>query len=319
MGNGAIDQMPASKKMMHRIWFPTIMGMAMSFTYLPPVTEGAIFWEDNFDDGALNDTWDVSACGPPASYPQGCNAHISNKRSVSGSNSLLSEYHPTNPEIQGGTYYDRGVPPTDDIWIRNWYRTEANPPGTSFRYANANEAPISPVEQVASGAGGKYHYIKGTGSGNRISGFFINFYGDRAQGFSLQNHYGPCPNNGFGPYDSCNYYPNRAAVQLQDNTWYCVEYHVKLNTPGREDGIIEVFVNGVLSMGYYDVLARGPVLVNGNGPSSTFDRITHYTQYNSGLRYTDDLAVGNTRIGCNGGKGFGDPPPPAMPNGLTAR
>ncbi|OQW62557.1 MAG: hypothetical protein BVN29_19350 [Nitrospira sp. ST-bin5] len=232
---------------------------------------------------------------------------------------MLSEYHPTNPEIQSGTYYDRGFPPTDDIWIRNWYRTEANPPGTSFRYANANEAPIPPVKQAASGAGGKYHYIKGTGPGNRISGFFINFYGDRAQGFSLQNHYGPCPNTGYGPYDSCNYYPNRAAVQLQDNIWYCIEYHVKLNTPGKDDGIIEMFVNGILSMGYYDVLARGPALVNGNGPNSTFDRITHYTQYNSGLRYTDDLAVGNTRIGCSKGRGGPDPPPPASPSQLDLR
>ncbi len=319
MVNGAIDQMQDSDKMMHRIWFPTIMGLAISFTSATSVTEGAIFWEDNFDDGVLNDTWDVSACGPPANYPQGCNAHISNSQSVSGSQSLLSEYHPTNPEIQMGTYYDRTFPPTDELWIRNWYRTEANPPSTFFKYADANEPPISPVTTVRSGAGGKYHYIKGTGPENRISGFFINFYGDRAQGFSLQNHYGRCPNNGFGPYDSCNYYPNRAAIQLQDNKWYCVEYHIKLNTPGKDDGIIEMFVNGVLSMGYYDVLARGPVPVNGNGPSSTFNRITHYTQYNSGLRYTDDLAVGDTRIGCNGSNGFGGTSRPAMPSKLTVR
>jgi len=287
------------------------------FFLLPTVSYGEIFWEDNFDDGVLNDTWDVGACGPPAKFPQGCNARISNARSVSGSYSLLSTHHPTNPEIQGGTFYDRFFTPTDDLWIRNWYRTEANPPGTSFKYANANEPPVPPVTSVVSGTGGKYHYIKGTGSQSGISGFFINFYGSRAQGFSLQNHFGHCPNTGFGPYDTCNYYPNLAAVSLNDDQWYCVEYHVKLNTPGIADGIIESWVNGVQSMGYYNVLARGPVLVNGNGPNSTFDHLTQYTQFNAGLRYMDDLAVGNTRIGCN--EILADKPAPSIPTRVTVR
>jgi hypothetical protein len=35
------------------------------------------------------------------------------------------------------------------------------------------------------------------------------------------------------------------------NTWYCIEIHVKINTRGNSDGLMEVWVNGNKVFGVY--------------------------------------------------------------------
>ena len=35
---------------------------------------------------------------------------------------------------------------------------------------------------------------------------------------------------------------------LQNNRWYCIETYVKMNTPGRSDGVLRGWVDGYLAM-----------------------------------------------------------------------
>jgi len=43
---------------------------------------------------------------------------------------------------------------------------------------------------------------------------------------------------------------------LQNNRWYCLEQQVKLNTPGRKDGIFRAWIDGVLAFEKTDVRLR---------------------------------------------------------------
>jgi hypothetical protein len=45
-------------------------------------------------------------------------------------------------------------------------------------------------------------------------------------------------------------------VTFQTNRWYDVMLHLKLNSPGRADGVSELFIDGVLKAAYYDVNFR---------------------------------------------------------------
>ena len=253
---------------------------------VPNAAGAATYWEDTFEDGILNDTWDISACEgtPPA---DGCNAKISSDFAYNGTKSLKSTYHPTCTLCQQGTYYDRTFPATEEVWTRSYVRT------TNFTYEAS--------------AGSKYYYIRSLDF-PAPNFFLINWFGSRQMGFGSQVEASLCP-NGDGPYDSCVYYPNVASVSLNDNQWYCIEAHVKMNTPGQPDGMAELYVDGTKTLGYYNRTFRGPNATNGpnndNYGAATLNVVRHYTQVGAGDRYTDDLAVGDTRIGCGGA-----PPPP---------
>ena len=43
---------------------------------------------------------------------------------------------------------------------------------------------------------------------------------------------------------------------LVNNRWYCIEQHVKLNTPGRHDGVLQVWIDGVPAFERRDIRVR---------------------------------------------------------------
>lgn len=43
---------------------------------------------------------------------------------------------------------------------------------------------------------------------------------------------------------------------LENNRWYCIEQHVKMNTPGRNDGVLQAWVDGKLVFDKADVRFR---------------------------------------------------------------
>jgi len=71
--------------------------------------------------------------------------------------------------------------------------------------------------------------------------------------------------------------------------------------------VLEVFIDGVQTIRYTNAFLQSD--------TTQWDLIRHYTQYGQGERYIDDLAVGNTRIGCTGGVA----PPPNAPSGLKTQ
>ena len=101
--------------------------------------------------------------------------------------------------------------------------------------------------------------------------------------------------------------PNVATVNIVNDQWYCVEVHVRADsTPGVGDGLTEAYVNGTQTLSYPNRIIR-------DGPS-LYGLSRQYTQYGTGTRWIDDLAVGNTRIGC-----MGAGPAPTPPVGVSAR
>ena len=47
-----------------------------------------------------------------------------------------------------------------------------------------------------------------------------------------------------------------APVRFQTGRWYEIGVHLRLNTPGRADGVAEVFIDGQRKAGYTDVNFR---------------------------------------------------------------
>jgi hypothetical protein len=197
-----------------------------------------------------------------------------------------------NPQIntQG---ISRTFTPQTDVYNRYWTRT------TRFTYSSP---------------GTKRIYWKGSGpNGTQYPNFFsIHWWNSRELGFAGQI----LADCGYG---SCNLYPNMASKPLADNVWYCVEEHVKLNTPSVADGMIEVWVDGTQTLGYYNRTFRGtePNGTNGNSSGFQFNTQEIYKQNGDGVMYYDQFTAGNTRIGCLGTTPPTDTQTPSVPTNLT--
>lgn len=259
--------------------------------------QAAVFFDDSFEGSGPQ----ASGWGYTASY---CSSSpcpwldVSTDVAYSGSKSLKGTYSagfgPPTPESNVvintvGIY--RGFAPTVDLYNRYYYRTNG------FTYG---------------AVGTKHIYWKGNPGYPNF--FSINWWGSSELGFAGQN-LADCG------YSSCNFYPNMASKPFANNVWYCVEEHVKLNTPGSADGILEVWIDGTQTLGYYNRTFRGTAVNGPSGNSSTmsFNTFEIYKQIGDGLMYYDQFAAGNTRIGCGGSPTSSDTTPPAAPNGLVIR
>lgn len=118
---------------------------------------------------------------------------------------------------------------------------------------------------------------------------------------------------------------NIAGGTFPSGRWACLETRVTLNTPGVANGIVQAWVDGVQRINRTDLMMRNAteVLINGtpsnanfNGPSSRMQYSRMYRQHGNGVIYFDELAVGNTRIGCLGAQT--DTTPPASPSNFVA-
>ncbi len=113
---------------------------------------------------------------------------------------------------------------------------------------------------------------------------------------------------------------NIASFSAQLNTWYWIEYHVRLNTVGQANGFLEIWVNDVLRSQHNNVTYRTT-----NTPIGYFE---HSLEYGGGgahvipavqYQWHDHLVVSTTRIGMPGGT----PPPvdttaPSVPGSFAA-
>jgi hypothetical protein len=105
-----------------------------------------------------------------------------------------------------------------------------------------------------------------------------------------------------------------------NNTWFCFEYRIKMNTTtASSDGIVQGWVNDVLTLSYSDVLFKNVTPLDVG-----FFRIT-----TSGFdgpvggspaqdRWHDNIMMSTSRIGCVGTQPPPPPPPPpGTPTGVT--
>lgn len=261
----------------------------------------AIFWEEDWSGSAtlIQRGWGTGSCvdmnpgGSP--WSEGCNPTRSTQNPFPGkSHSLKEDY--TGGVIGGddnkGVFITRdGGFSTNDLWIRYYSYT------TNFTYGHS-----------------KAFYIRTVAGGQPF--IIMNAFGDRNLSIFTQGektNSPPCSGAPGGPFNSCNYYANMAAIPLADNRWYCVEIHVKhASSTSVNDGLMEMWVDGVQILGYY-----GRNFYGSSENQSPFGGIRIYTQIGTGLRYFGPFACGSTRIGCSGGGGGGDTTPPSVPANLA--
>lgn len=93
--------------------------------------------------------------------------------------------------------------------------------------------------------------------------------------------------------------------------WVCIETHTKMNTPGVANGILEEWMDGVLRY------SNTALLINSANQNSQHKFVRLYRQHGNGVIYLDELAVGDTRIGCLGAPST-DTTPPRAPSNFVA-
>jgi hypothetical protein len=280
---------------------------------LVALANAGVYWEETFENHLNNGftpsrdqtQWDTTACtggfwGGTPPYIDGCNAQISTTVARGGTHSLKSHYDPAcgmvgEPGSHGcGRFFDRYYPSSDEIWFRfyiyfvNW---------ATFNLAPSKHMLFSPE--------------------NLNPNFWLVFNHDSREMALAPQNVQDCIELGSNCYSTTVMYPNVASFPLNDNRWYCVEGNLKLNTPGQPDGRAQIFVDGTKTLDWPNYRFRGPNVNNPSNNSSTaqFQYVRHYTQYGQGDKYIDDLAVGDTRIGCGGIAPL--PPTPSAPASLN--
>jgi hypothetical protein len=173
--------------------------------------------ESNFEgSGPEADGWKytASACtSSPCAW-----LDVSTDIGHAGSKSLKLTYNAAwsspNPQINTVGIF-RNFAPQDEVYVRYWKRTAAgflyNTPGTKQIIYNSGVCPR-----------------------------FISHHDDstRKLGWSIENP-ADCG------YTTCDLHANLAQIPMNDNVWYCVEEHIKMNDPGVANGMVEIWIDGV--------------------------------------------------------------------------
>lgn len=100
-----------------------------------------------------------------------------------------------------------------------------------------------------------------------------------------------------GKYGENWYWERDGFDGLEKNRWYCIEQHVRMNTPGKKDGILRAWVNDKLvyeksdvRMRHVDSLKIETVWINVYYGGS-------WTATNNYHLFIDDIAISEHRIG----------------------
>jgi len=267
-----------------------IAAILIVFSLGAPISSNAtVFWEDGFENqlypnwvGGYGCITSSSPSGSACSYPQ-----ITTSLAIAGTHSLLSHY-PGGGQ-QSGTYMDRSIPETVNLWTRQyarWNNFVFGPENDKFFLTGGPESGVG-VYWLHQNAGPELH----------------------AQVYHPTTV--RCPD---GSQDrTCNYTPNIAHIALNDNKWHCIETHQNSGTANTANGLVELYIDGVLTTQYTNLLMKTT--------NQGITRISSYAQYGQGDRYQDNWAVGDSRIGCSGSPTASptstSTPPPASPTGLV--
>lgn len=94
------------------------------------------------------------------------------------------------------------------------------------------------------------------------------------------------------------------AIFSDENTgkWFCVEGHMKLNSPGRSDGVFEFWINDKLQARTSNMNWHGDW--NSDPDNYKINAVFFENYWNSGAvqdqeRYFDNIVISTIRIGCN--------------------
>lgn len=142
--------------------------------------------------------------------------------------------------------------------------------------------------------------IFGVRSTTGLSKLWFNFYFGLGMIVSAEN----TPNNGSTSNIPIN-------MTMPREQWVCFEWHIKANTPGVPNGLLDTWKDGV------QTVSRNNIQWRGSNNFSYLDYIHPYRQSGFGNLWFDRFAVGDTRIGCLGATS--DTTRPAQPRELIIR
>jgi hypothetical protein len=181
--------------------------------------------------------------------------------------------------IQGGTYTDRYFPATEDLWSRY--------------YLYLDNFVVDETQTKLMFQGSECCYP---------SFWWGMLFGQSSLSVQVQGiHGGTETVNIYGP-------------SIPQNRWVCIETHIRMNTPGVANGVIEAWLDGSQGIARYDVYMRDSIASGKNSPTADFVLNRLYVQFGTGDLYFDNLATGNQRIGCSGVPPVqSQVPPPAQP------
>ncbi len=229
--------------------------------------------------------------GSPWSFTAGKPSIDNTTSSPSGGGTLRFTY-------EAGTYSSSTVggtatystPGKTDLYVGHWMKWSSpfnwNPVGTKMDYLFLSDP---------------------NANGNRDNFLFMVQNNGNTLTFTQQLWAAPGTQNRF---------PNVSSQSFQLNRWYWFEFHVRLNTVGQANGLLEAWVDNKLVMSHNDVTYRTYNSTWGNfqhspvwgGGGGTISQQQHY--------WVDHTVISTTRIGMPGGTAPGDTVPPAPPVGV---
>lgn len=232
--------------------------------------------------------------GSPWSYTAGIPSIDNTTNTPSGGGALRFMYqagtYTTSTSGGTATYQTFG---RTDLYVGHWMKWSSpfnwNPVGTKIDYLFLSDT---------------------NANGNRDNFLFMVQNGGNTLTFTQQLFASP---------GTQNRNTNISNQTFQLNRWYWFEFHVRINTVGKADGLLEVWVDNKLVMQHNDVTYRtynsswgnfnhGPVWGGGGGTISQ-------QQY----FWVDHTVISTTRIGSPGGETTSDTNPPSIPVGVTVR
>ena len=232
--------------------------------------------------------------GPPWGFTAGKPSIDSTANSPSGGGALRFTFeagtYSTSTSGGTGTYVTTGH---TDLYVGHWMKWSSpfnwNPVGTKFDYLFMTDP---------------------NANGNRDNLLFMVQNGGNTLTFTQQLWAAPGTQNRSA---------NVSSQAFQLNRWYWFEFHVRLNTLGKPDGLLEAWVDDKLVMRHTDVTYRTYNSVWGNfqhaavwgGGGGTISQKQYF--------WVDHTVISTTRIGSPGGTSAGDTTSPSVPAGITVR
>jgi hypothetical protein len=114
----------------------------------------------------------------------------------------------------------------------------------------------------------------------------------------------------YSPYGTGNYTGETLSqMGLSDGNWHCLEYRVKLNTTGNEDGLFQFWADGVLKLSAtggtpYNTADKIYMLLPGSVGNANGNFLSSINSW--GYIAFDNYVASTERIGClteGGGEG----------------
>lgn len=262
----------------------TLFLLFILFLWAVPV-QATTFWIAHFD--AEDDNWSDNNLGTPGIMVGGSGPiQIDLTKSFLGAGSARYMFGTTGACLNSspnftdcGGFYNRTFPATKELWTR------------AYLFLSSDFIVGTSVTKIYQG------------STNDVYSNWLLFHDGHPDFMLLLQNVPSGSGQSFPLYDGSQ----------PLGVWTCVETHEILSDPGVANGKAEFYVNGSIVAAKNDVLS----VAAGHTAMFTYEKV--YRQYGYGYMWIDELAVGDTRIGCGGGGGTitGDTTPPAVPIGLA--